>query len=180
MLRLSDMEIAVLGLICEKPMHGYEIEKTIEERNMRYWTQISFPSIYKVLSKLEKKGAVKAEFKLSKNNLSQKIYSASNEGRRMMKESVVEILSNVEKTVWRVDLGIANLCILSKEEVQENLSKYIKSIDENIEIYKQVQAFFEKENYPLSDHALATRPVLHLQAEKEWALKFKELLEKNE
>jgi DNA-binding PadR family transcriptional regulator len=177
---ISNMEIAVLGLICEKPMHGYEIEKTIEERNMRYWTEISFPSIYKVLQKLENKELIKAEIKLSKNNISQKIYATTEKGQQTMKSSIMEVLSNVEKTIWRIDLGIANLCLLSKDERQECLQKYIKSIDESITIYKSLKDFFEEHHYPLSDHALAIRPMLHLEAEKAWAIKFSALGDKNE
>ena len=177
---ISNIEIAVLGLICEKPMHGYEIEKTIGERSMRYWTEISLPSIYKVLKKLEEKGFIKSEIKLSKNNVSQKIYTATKSGRRAMKSSVIDILSNVEKTIWRIDLGIANICLLSKEERQESLNKYIESIDASIEVYETLKKFFEEKNYPLSDHALAIRPVMHLKAEKEWATQYLKLGDKNE
>jgi DNA-binding PadR family transcriptional regulator len=174
------MEIAVLSLLCEKPMHGYEIEKTIEERNMRYWTEISFPSIYKILQKLEDKELITAEIKLSKNNLSQKIYTATEKGQQTLKSSIMDILSNVEKTIWRIDLGIANLCLLNKEERRECLQKYVKSIDERISVYKSLLAFFEEHHYPQSDHALATRPLLHLETEKAWAIKFAKLGDNNE
>ncbi len=172
---ISNTEVAVLGLICENPMYGYEIEKAIEERGMRYWTEISMPSIYKVLKKLEEKKFIISELRLSKKGISQRIYTVTESGRQSMKNSVIEILSNVEKTIWRVDLGIANICILSKEEKQASLRKYIESIDERMGLYKKLLNFFKENNYPPSDHALATRPMLHLEAEKEWAIKFKEL-----
>jgi len=172
---VSNIEAAVLGLICEKPMHGYEIEKVIEERGMRYWTEISLPSIYKVLKKLEEKKLITSELRLSKKGISQKVYTVTENGLQTMKNSVIDILSNVEKTTWRVDLGIANVCLLSKKEKQASLQKYMKSIDESIGMYKKLLKFFKERNYPPSDHTLATRPILHLKAEKEWALKFKEL-----
>jgi DNA-binding PadR family transcriptional regulator len=177
---LSNTEIAILGLICEKPMHGYEIEKTIEDRNMRYWTEISLPSIYKVLKKLEEKELIKSEIKLSKNNVAQKIYTVTEQGFATQKSSLIAILSNVEKTIWRIDLGIANICFLSKQERQECLQKYIASIDESITIYEGVKKFFEEHNYPPSDYALANRPIMHLKAEKEWAKQFIEIGEKDE
>jgi DNA-binding PadR family transcriptional regulator len=177
---ISNMEIAILGLICEKPMHGYEIEKTIEDRNMRYWTEISLPSIYKILKKLEEKELIKSEIKLSKNNVAQKIYTATENGQTALKNSLINILSNVEKTTWRIDIAIANLCFLNKQERQESLKKYIQSIDESIRVYEGVKKFFEEHNYPQSDHALATRPIMHLRAEKEWAKQFIEIGEKDE
>jgi DNA-binding PadR family transcriptional regulator len=178
---ISNLETAILGLICEKPMHGYEIEKTIEERNMRYWTEISLPSIYKILPKLEKKQLITSEIKLSKNNIAQKIYTITPQGQQTLKNNLIEILSNVEKTIWRIDLAVANLCFLSKEEAKTSLQKYVKSIDESIAVYQKVEAFFQERKYPRSDHALALRPIMHLKAEKEWATKFMEIVsDKNE
>ena len=53
--RISNIEAAILGLLCERPQYGYEIEKIIEKRNMRNWTEIGFSSIYYILKKLEEK-----------------------------------------------------------------------------------------------------------------------------
>lgn len=55
MIKISNKEMALLGLLSEKPKHAYEIENDIKERDMRYWTEISKSSIYKLLNKLEKK-----------------------------------------------------------------------------------------------------------------------------
>ena len=35
---LTDAEFVILSLICEQPLHGYEIENQINLRNMRAWT----------------------------------------------------------------------------------------------------------------------------------------------
>jgi DNA-binding PadR family transcriptional regulator len=178
---ISNVETAILGLIQEKPMHGYEIEKTIQQRNMRHWTEISLPSIYKVLPKLEKKGLIKSEIKLSKNNIPQKTYTITPQGKKTLKNKLITILSNVEKTIWQIDLAIANLNLLTPKEIQTSLEKYIHSIDQNIAIYQQLEDFFQQKNYPLSDHALALRPMMHLKTEKEWAIKLKQTIrDKNE
>jgi len=41
-------------------MYGYEIEHEVYQREMRYWSEISMSSIYKVLKKIEEKGYVKS------------------------------------------------------------------------------------------------------------------------
>jgi hypothetical protein len=33
--------------------HGFQIERFFEEGNMRYWTEIGFSSVYRILNKLE-------------------------------------------------------------------------------------------------------------------------------
>ena len=51
---INEREAAILGLLCENPLYGYTIEKIIEERGMRHWTDIGFSSIYYVLKRLER------------------------------------------------------------------------------------------------------------------------------
>ena len=55
---LTNAELAVLGLIVERDMHGYEIEAVIQERGMRNWTEIGFSSIYHILGHLEREGLI--------------------------------------------------------------------------------------------------------------------------
>ena len=48
---LSNAEYAVLSLLAEAPRHGYGVERIVEERGMRNWTEIGFSSIYFLLKK---------------------------------------------------------------------------------------------------------------------------------
>ena len=57
---INEREAAILGLLWEKPLYGYTIEKIIEERGMRHWTDIGFSSIYYVLKRLESRNLLKA------------------------------------------------------------------------------------------------------------------------
>lgn len=171
---ISNREASLLGLLCERPMYAYEIEKIIEERNMRYWTEISFSTLYYELKKLEKKKLVNSKIQLSENNVTQKIYTINPDGKDTMKKKVKELLSKMEKIIWQIDLGMANICILNKVETINAFSKYILSIDEYILMYQQLLDFFRKNNYPDSDYTLAERPLLHLQVERKWAKEYLE------
>jgi DNA-binding PadR family transcriptional regulator len=171
---ISNREAALLSLLCERPMYAYEIEKIIEERNMRYWTEISFSTLYYELKKLEKKQLVNSTIQLSKNNVAQKIYSINTDGKKAIKKKVKDVLSNMEKIIWQIDLGMANISMLSKDETIETFTKYISSIDEYILIYQHLLDFFKKNNYPDSDCALAERPLMHLHVERQWAKEYLE------
>lgn len=172
MQEVTDSEAVLLGLLCEKPMHGYEIEKTIESRNMRYWTEVSFYSIYRLLKKMEAKKLIESRVAPSKSLVARKTYAATSRGREAMKRKVLESLSAVESTIWRVDIAIGNLGLLSSDEAAECLGKYVASIDEAIGRYKALKAYFHERHYPESDFALAARPIMHLRTEKAWALQF--------
>lgn len=51
------LELAILGLLKERPMHGYELRKQLAQRLGLFWT-VSFGSLYPTLKKLERRGVV--------------------------------------------------------------------------------------------------------------------------
>jgi len=52
--RLTISDLVILSLLAERPMHGYEVNATLEERNIRDWAPVSRPQIYYWLDKLTK------------------------------------------------------------------------------------------------------------------------------
>jgi DNA-binding PadR family transcriptional regulator len=57
--RLTIPDLVVLSLLAEKPMHGYEVNATLEERNIRDWAPVSRPQTYYSLEKLVKLGLIR-------------------------------------------------------------------------------------------------------------------------
>ena len=51
------LELAILGLLKERPMHGYELKKQLGQKLGFFWT-VSFGSLYPTLKKLERRGVV--------------------------------------------------------------------------------------------------------------------------
>jgi len=168
---ISNLEASVLGLLCERPMHPYEIEKLVEERDMRYWTEISMSSIYKVLRKLEKEGMAKSKMTLSSNNVAKKIYAVTAKGRKKMKEKIKVLLTEWYKPIWPIDLAMSNLELLDREEVSQCFEKYIGSITKAIQCYTELRRFLEG-HCEVQGVALARRPLFLLEAEKQWAENF--------
>ncbi|MBS1879010.1 MAG: helix-turn-helix transcriptional regulator [Actinobacteria bacterium] len=58
--RRGDIRAAVLALLAERPMHGYEMIKELEERTQGAWTP-SAGSIYPTLQMLEDEGLIRGE-----------------------------------------------------------------------------------------------------------------------
>ena len=50
--RLTIPDLVILSLLAERPMHGYEVNATLEERKIREWAPVSRPQIYYSLDKL--------------------------------------------------------------------------------------------------------------------------------
>ena len=53
---LSDADIVVLSLLAEQPLHGYDLDRVIEQRGYRQWTSLAFSSVYYVLKRLAERG----------------------------------------------------------------------------------------------------------------------------
>src|SRR5262247_3093074 len=57
--RLTIPGLVILSLLAEGPMHGYEVNATLEERNIRDWAPVSRPQIYYSLDKLAELGLLR-------------------------------------------------------------------------------------------------------------------------
>src|ERR1700744_5439674 len=73
--RRGDVRAAVLALLADRPMHGYEMIKEIEERTEGAWTP-SAGSIYPTLQMLDDEGLIRGEETDGKRR-----FSLTDEGR---------------------------------------------------------------------------------------------------
>ena len=58
--RLTISDLVILSLLAERPMHGYEVNATLEDRKIREWAPVSRPQIYYSLDKLTKLKLIRA------------------------------------------------------------------------------------------------------------------------
>ena len=160
-------DICILGIVNEKPRHGYEIEKIIEHRGIRNWVDIRFSSVYNTLSRLERKGLLTSETTLDEKNRPRKIYRITREGLEKLKEEVFNCLSNPVKQKSTFDLGLANLPVLSKREVLMALNRYLEKLESKKRFYRERIRFFGRAGNDIAV-LLFERPYRLLLAEMRW------------
>lgn len=169
---ISDKELVILGMLYEKPMYGYEIEKQIIDTSMRDWTEIGFSSIYYILKKLQSKKLIRLEIILNEKNQTRKMYHITEKGKNQTKHAVKSIISIHENVIWRMDLGLAYLNLLDSSEILESLSKYKKSIETKIKGYNDLLNFLKGQQCSYNRYELAYRPIYLLEAELKWVENF--------
>ena len=54
------IELAILGLLKERPMHGYQLNRELSEQLGGLW-RVSYGSLYPSLRRLERDGAIRTE-----------------------------------------------------------------------------------------------------------------------
>ncbi len=172
MFRISNREAAILGLLCEGPQYGYELEKIIEERGMRTWTEIGFSSIYYVLKQSETKEFVHSTKEEVEGKPSRRVYTITEMGRKAVREKVRSVLSTSKKVTTPFDLGIAYHYLLKPEEVLDCLTNYLESLDERKTFLERSICEKEKENANHRVIALFSRPLALMTCERAWVEQF--------
>ncbi len=172
MVELSNAEAALLGLLSEQPMYPYQIEQEVKYRDMRFWTELSMSSIYKLLSKLEKAAFVTRTDQVSSENRLQKLYTISDEGKSALQQKIETLLSTPEHKRWQIDIGTYNCNLLPDEKAQAALVKYRSALEKKIHEYEELQKFLQSSECPSYRFAVAIRPIFLLNGELQWVDSF--------
>lgn len=81
MFEKGDLKYVILDLLAEKPSHGYEVIRTLEEKSRGFYSP-SPGSVYPTLQLLEDLGYVSAAQRDGK-----KVYSVTDEGQKFLQEN---------------------------------------------------------------------------------------------
>ncbi|MFC2067635.1 PadR family transcriptional regulator [Chloroflexota bacterium] len=172
MIRISNREIALLGILSEGPLYGYKLNKIIEEQGMRYWTDIGFSSIYYALKRLEDAKLLQSRLEAVEGKPSRRVYTITTTGKKVVKEKVKSLLSNYERQIYSFDLGIFNIPLLTLTDVVAELRHYIKSINERLDLLESLLSYRNQSGASYIMVSLFTRPMAHLRTEKAWVEQF--------
>lgn len=139
---MTNAELAVLSLLTEQARHGYEIESLIEQRGMREWTEVGFSSIYYILKKLESAGLVSGQLEEAPRGPARKVFSITPTGMTALHEAVLQALSTPHNSYPPIQLGLANLPLLTREEAITALMQHrdsLLNVRENLRANQQAQ-----------------------------------------
>lgn len=126
---LTSAEFTVLALVVERPSHGYDLERVIEERGIRRWTDIGFSSIYYVLTKLEKRELVAAD---EGGARSRRVFHATPQGRAVAAEAAKAFIIGPRPVHEPVLVGLANLSLLTDRDYDAALRARLVALDARI------------------------------------------------
>jgi DNA-binding PadR family transcriptional regulator len=89
------LELAILGLLKERAMHGYELRKQLGQRLGFFWS-VSFGSIYPALKKLERRGFVEKFLVADQVSRRRQVYRITEAGER----EFIELISEGASSAW--------------------------------------------------------------------------------
>jgi DNA-binding PadR family transcriptional regulator len=78
------LELAILGLLKERSMHGYQLSKRLTDSLGGFW-RVSYGSLYPSLKRLERQGAVERVFDSQEVGRRKNVYRITEEGERLFR-----------------------------------------------------------------------------------------------
>jgi DNA-binding PadR family transcriptional regulator len=79
------LELAILGLLKERAMHGYQLKKRLADTLGSFW-QVSYGSLYPALKRLQREGAVEMIFPREQVGRRKNVYRITEPGEALFAE----------------------------------------------------------------------------------------------
>jgi DNA-binding PadR family transcriptional regulator len=132
---LSKVAILVLGIIAEEPINPYAIGKVInyKRENIKKLSNVSASTIYGIINTLQKEKLISGKKSKNGNMPDRTIYSITEKGRGLLRETLISLLSNPEDTLSELTLSALLINHLDSESILKALNNY------NIEINRQIR-----------------------------------------
>ncbi|HOZ01092.1 MAG TPA: PadR family transcriptional regulator [Candidatus Syntrophosphaera sp.] len=165
---VTSAEAALLGLLCEGDKHPYQIEKDVQFRDMRFWTELSTSTIYKTLVRLEKMDLLESVTEISEQNRARKVYRITPEGREDFQDALRELLREPEHLRWQADVAFYNLGALETSEQLELLSSYKTALEKAVTEFRELEKFMLDMQCPVQHVSIARRWTFLAEGEIRW------------
>ena len=164
---LTPAELTLLGLLVEKPRHGYELDDVISTRGMREWTEIGFSSVYYLLARLRDRGLI-AEIDTPRpsRGKARRVYGPTAEGRRACARSAEAAVAELRPVFPPILVGLANQPVITPERLRAALDRRAAALTEKIAALsaaRDAQPEMPGFVHPIFDYALG-----QLAAEHQW------------
>jgi len=172
---LTTAELTLLGLLVEKPRHGYELEEVITERGMREWTEVGFSSIYYLLAKLRDRGLITevdtpAATPRSGRGKARKVYGPTADGRQVCATAAEAAVAELRPVYPHILVGLANQPAIPPERLRAALASRAEAVADKIaEINAAVQPDVPRFVRAIFDYSLT-----QLKAEQQWLSAYQE------
>jgi DNA-binding PadR family transcriptional regulator len=164
---LTPAELTLLGLLVEKPRHGYELDEVISTRGMREWTEIGFSSIYYLLARLRDRSLItEVDTPRPARGKARRVYGPTAEGRRACARSAEAAVAELRPVFPPILVGLANQPVIAPERLRAALDRRAAALTERIAAISAARD--AQPEMPGFVHAIFDYALGQLAAEQQW------------
>ena len=118
---MIENEFLFLGLLAERPKHGYEIKRQIE-KELAPAIGLQIKSIYYPLQKMEEAGLIEKEVGQQQGRFPQRyIYRITPKGKKQFEELISSSFLSVERPYFQMDLSLYFLPLVDQALAKKGL-----------------------------------------------------------
>jgi DNA-binding PadR family transcriptional regulator len=169
---MTDAELAILSIVAEGPIYGYDIQTVIAERGLRAWTNIGSSSMYYVLEKLERQGLIASTSTARADDTARRQYRITTAGYGVLQTSVADLISTPREYGASFELGLANLHVLRPEQIRAAFTAYQQDLVSRIGQVRERLANLSTGDAPFNITAMLNHHHALLEAELHWIAAF--------
>lgn len=125
---MSSIDLVILGMVSERPMSAYDIQRDVEYHHLSRWTKISTPSVYKKVLRLKEQGYLQSETVRGGKLADKAVYSLTAEGRDYFERLMASYASQPVSFLFDFNVVITNLNKLEKPRALELVGRLRESI----------------------------------------------------
>jgi len=125
---ISKVELVVLGLLAEEPMHGYDLLVRYRSLGMDLWAQVGKASVYQALRRLEGAGLIGGRSQEGTEGPDRRTYRLSRAGRDALARALVDRFPTDEAPLA---LGLSHL--LATAALKRGLEAREKALRERLD-----------------------------------------------
>lgn len=165
---MTDAELAILSIIAEAPITGYDLQSVLNERNIRAWTLIGTRSVYYVIDKLESQGLIEAVNRVEIEHQRDKLFRLTGAGIGILQTAITDRLSTPHHLPYSFDIGLANLHVLKTSQVRHSLKSYRAGLQTQYDHLVQQLDHLSTQNIPFHIVSMFEHQIALLEAEIVW------------
>ena len=101
----SKVEVVVLGLLAETPLHGYDLLERFRSRSMGFWVEVGKASVYQALKRLDREGSISGKAQEGDEGPDRRVYRITRAGRDRLRRGLAERFASLQP--YETDAGLA-------------------------------------------------------------------------
>lgn len=128
---MSSIDLAILGMVLEKPQSAYDIQKDVEYHHFSKWTRISTPSVYRKVLELKEKGYLSSDTVKGSRHADKAVYAITDTGRAYFEQLMARYADQAVSFLFDFNVVIANLGKLEQKKALPLLAQLRGNIAES-------------------------------------------------
>lgn len=125
------LNLAILGLLKERPMHGYELKKRLSYMLGHFWT-VSYGSLYPALKRMERSGYIERAYSVKEKTRHRNVYRITPSGEEEFMDKLTDTMAGDLYDNDSFDLRMAFFQYLDPETRIRLLEKRREYLEEQV------------------------------------------------